>query len=244
MAMAQHSAAREQMDAQDADPASLRQSLRDIRHLNAMLGWTMFTTRVTASYVQSRGMHQFTLLDVGCGSADIPRAIARWSRRQGMRADIVATDNHPVMLAVAREVCADTPGVRIERQDALALSYRDGSFDIALCTLALHHFSRPDAVRLLREMARVGRRVLVFDLVRSRLAHLGAIALTRAARMDPMTRYDAPLSVRRAYTAKELRAIAAEAGLRDARVDVRAPFRLSLSASGYGVPTGEGTVAR
>lgn len=238
MAMAQRIPAREQMDAMDADPASLRRSLRDIRHLNTMLGWTTFTTRAVASHVRSRGMSRFSLLDVACGSADIPRAISHWSDRHGVRAEIVATDYHPVMLAVAREVCAGAPNVRIERQDALALSYRTGRFDIALCTLALHHFLREDAVQLLSELARVGRRVLVFDLVRSRLAYCGAIALTRAARMDPMTRYDAPLSVRRAYTARELRELAAEAGLLDARVHVAAPFRLCLSAPGH-----EGTLS-
>lgn len=233
MAMAQRDALeRERMDALDADPASLRRSLRDIRRLNAMLGWTTFTTRAVTRYIRSRGLSEFSLLDVACGSADIPRSIAQWSARHGIRGAIVASDYHPIMLAVASEVCADTPGVRIERQDALALPYRDGTFDIALCTLALHHFSHADAVRLLQELSRVGRRVLVFDLVRSPLAHLGAIALTRLARMDPMTRFDAPLSVRRAYSAVELRAMAAEAHLREAHVRVAVPFRLTLTADG------------
>lgn len=233
MAFAQrNTTAHEQMDALDADPDSLRRSLCDIRRLNALLGWTIFTTRAVGAYVRSRGMSDFTLLDVACGSADIPRSIARWSARHDIRAHIVATDYHPVMLAAARDTCKDTPYVHVERQDALALTYAAASFDIALCTLALHHFSPDDAVRLLAELARVGRRVIVFDLVRSRLAYLGAFALTHVARMDAMTCYDAPLSVRRAYSPNELRAIAAEAGLSDAHVRVGAPFRLSLSASG------------
>jgi SAM-dependent methyltransferase len=225
-------AARERMDAPNADVAALRRSLADIRRLNAMLGWTAFTTRAVAGYVRSRGLREVRLLDVACGSADIPRAIALWARRAGVSADILATDANPTMLAAAREVCVGMDTIRFESQDALALPYEPSSFDIALCTLALHHFAPGDAIRLLRELARVGRQVFVFDLVRSRVAYIGAVALTRLARMDPMTRYDGPLSVRRAYTATELRELAMRAGLTDPHVRVAIPFRLSLSACG------------
>ncbi|HKV85042.1 MAG TPA: methyltransferase domain-containing protein [Ktedonobacterales bacterium] len=236
-------AARERMDAPDADVAALRRSLADIRRLNAMLGWTTFTTRAVAGYVRSRGLRDVRLLDVACGSADIPRAIARWATRAGVRADILATDANPTMLAVAREVCAGIDTIHFEARDALALPYEQSSFDIALCTLALHHFTPDDAIRLLRELARVGRQVFVFDLVRSRPAYVGALALTRLARMDPMTRYDGPLSVRRAYTAPELRDMAVRAGLSEPRVRVAIPFRLSLSAQGATEPQHRGEAA-
>jgi hypothetical protein len=81
-------------------------------------------------------------------------------------------------------------------------------------------------------MARVGRRVLVFDVERSRLAYIGSLLLTRLLLMHPMTRHDAAASVRRAYTAPELRDLAARAGLRDAHVRVDFPFRLVLAAAG------------
>src|SRR5574338_686502 len=108
--------------------------------------------------------------------ADIRLAIAAWARHTGRSARIVVSDIHPVMLAVAREQTRETPEITVETCDALAPHYPDGSFDIALCTLALHHFSPEDAVRILRGMARVGRRVLVFDLARARLAYFGALA--------------------------------------------------------------------
>jgi 2-polyprenyl-3-methyl-5-hydroxy-6-metoxy-1,4-benzoquinol methylase len=236
-------AARERMDAPNVDVAALRRSLADIRRLNAMLGWTTFTTRAVAGYVRSHGLRDVRLLDVACGSADIPRAIALWARCAGVSADILATDANLTMLAAAREVCAGIDTIRFETQDALALPYEDGCFDIALCTLALHHFAPADAARLLSELARVGRQVFVFDLVRSRVAYIGAVALTRLARMDPMTRYDGPLSVRRAYTAPELRELAMRAGLTDPYVRVAIPFRLSLSACGATVLTNRREVA-
>lgn len=223
---------RELMDRPALTRDDLRRTLGDLRHINLLLGWRMFAVRAMARYIRRARLARFSLVDVAGGSGDIPLAIARWARRKGIVARVVITDVSPEIVAVAREQAAAVPGVEAERQDALALSYPDGTFDIALCTLALHHFAADDAVTLLRNLARVGRHVFVFDLVRSVPAYVGAVLLTRLGRMDPITRHDGPASVRRAYTAAEMRALASRAGLRDARVRVRFPFRLELEASG------------
>lgn len=222
----------EMMDDLAQDDAALRRSLADIRRINTILGWRRYAVRAVAQQVRASGLRSFSLLDLASGSADIPLAIAAWAQRAGIAARIVVSDIHPVMLAVAREQTSATPNVNVETCDALNPHYGDGSFDIALCTLALHHFAPEDAVRILRSMARVGQHVLVFDLARARLAHMGALAMTRVLRMDPITRFDAPASVRRAYTVAELREMASRAGLRDARVAMRFPFRLALDAPG------------
>lgn len=225
---------RELLDDETLDDAALAHNLRDIRFINAVLGWTAYTVRAVERYVRARDARQFTLLDVASGSADMPLAIGRWAERAGVRARIVASDISPQIVSVARRQIEDSgvANVIVERLDALALPYAPGSFDVVLCTLALHHFEPESAVALLRSMARVGKQVFVFDVVRSRLAYGGVIALTQALRMNYMTRHDAPASVRRAYSAAELREMAARAGLGDARVRVGFPFRLALAASG------------
>jgi SAM-dependent methyltransferase len=223
---------RELLDAETFDEAALERNLRDIRHINALLGWRMFAVRAVALRVRALRRRDFSLVDVACGSADIPLAIARWARRAGVVARIVGCDLNPQIVALAQQQMAGMPSVTIERADALALPYAPGSFDIALCTLSLHHFDPAPAVTLLQNLARVGRYVLVFDAVRARLAYLGALALTYGLHMHPMTRHDAPATVRRAYSAAELRALAQHAGLRDAVVRTRFPFRLALEAAG------------
>jgi ubiquinone/menaquinone biosynthesis C-methylase UbiE len=221
----------EWLDEESHDPEALRRNLRDIRRINALLGWTALTVREVARHVRATGARTFSLLDVASGSADVPLAIAHWATRVGIAARITATDISTQVVAIAREQTADMPGVLVEQQDALALPYGDASFDIALCTLALHHFAPDDAVLLLRNLARVGRHVLVFDLARSPLAYYGVILLTRALAMDAMTRHDAPASVRRGYIVNEVRALAARAGMQEATVWQRFPYRLVLDAS-------------
>jgi len=64
-------------------------------------------------------------------------------------------------------------------------------------------------------MARVSRRgVVVNDLVRGRLYLAGAWLLSHIVSGNRLSRNDAPLSVRRAYSRSELRALVDEAGLR------------------------------
>jgi ubiquinone/menaquinone biosynthesis C-methylase UbiE len=223
----------EWMDEPDPDPVQLARSLGDLRRVNRWLGGTRVVLRHLARLVDVHPRPSWRILDVATGSADIPLSVARWARARGMRVEVVATDNHPTTLALARAHAAADPAVTVEPANALALPFADGSFDVALCSTALHHFdAEADVVRVLRELDRVSRvGVVVNDLTRSRPALLGARLLAATLwRRHTLTRHDGPLSVRRAFTAAELRDLARKAGLQGARVHAHVPFRLALVA--------------
>jgi SAM-dependent methyltransferase len=223
---------KELLDSDHVDDQTLAANLADIRRINALLGWTTFTAHAVVAQIQKRGLCDTTVLDVASGSADIPLAIARRASRRGLSPRLTVTDVSPQIVRIAAARAAGHTNVHVERQDALALSYPAGSFDVGMCTLALHHFDPHAAVAVLAELGRVSRRVLVFDAVRSKPAYYGAWLLTHLLRMHPMTRHDAPMSVRRAYTAAELRRLALAAGLHNPTARVKFPFRLVLSAAG------------
>jgi hypothetical protein len=82
-----------------------------------------------------------------------------------------------------------------------------------LCSLALHHFSDEDAVRLLRRCRDLSRKfILVSDLRRGFLLQTGVYLLTALIFREPMTRYDARLSAARAFSFAEMRDLALRAG--------------------------------
>jgi SAM-dependent methyltransferase len=174
-----------------------------------------------------------SVLDVGCGSGDVVRALVREARRRGRGLDVVASDYSDAVLAIARDRSASETSIRFERADGRALPFADSSFDVATCNLALHHFEPPDAVALLRELRRVSRITpLVSDLVRSRVGFAAAYAFAHLIARNRLTRHDAPLSVRRAYTPAEVSALARQAGW-SAPVVRRAPyFRMVLTDGG------------
>lgn len=224
-------AGEERMDAPDADPRELARSLADLRGVNRWLGGTRVVLHHLARLVAAHPQREYRVLDVATGSADIPLHVADWGRRRGLRIRVVATDAHPATLTEARARVAADPDVTAEPADAMALPYDDGAFDFVLCSTALHHFNTDDeCVRVLRELDRVARLgAVVNDLRRSRAALVGANLLAATVwRTHPITRYDGPLSVRRAFTPAELRALGRAAGLRGAKVFGHVPFRVAL----------------
>jgi ubiquinone/menaquinone biosynthesis C-methylase UbiE len=169
------------------------------------------------------------LLDVGTGNGWVLRRLLSWARAGGGRWRGVGLDLHPQVIAIARGAPGDDDS-RLVRGDARHLPFASDSFDVAICTLTLHHFTDEDAVQLMAELGRVARRlVLVSDLERQPLAYLSArvLALTWW-RTNPFTRFDGPLSVLRSFTPGELKDLGRRSGLEGVLVRRHFPFRLML----------------
>jgi len=131
----------------------------------------------------------------------------------------VIVERDPTTLALARPAVAAHPEIALVRGDATALPFRAGAFDVVTSGLLLHHLEPAAAVAGLSEMARVARGgVIVNDLLRSRLAWALVWLATRLCACHRFSRHDGPLSVRRAYSPAELRALAAQAGIAGLRV--------------------------
>jgi SAM-dependent methyltransferase len=206
------------LDEPSPDMAELEQSLGHVASVNRWLGGVAAVTHYIKPLVRHGAGAR--ILDVATGSADIPVQIAKWARRRGHDVQIVATDVHPQMLELARRRAREFAEITVAEADALNLPYQNDAFDVSVLSLALHHFDPAQQVRVLREMARVTRAVvLVNDLARTRLNYLGARLLAATYwRGNRLTRHDGPLSVLRSFTRAELREIGRAAGL-GARVE-------------------------
>jgi ubiquinone/menaquinone biosynthesis C-methylase UbiE len=221
----------EWMDAPIQDPTALAGNLDDLRRVNAWLGGTWLTRRALEHTLgRQRAGAKLSVLDVATGGADIPDALLAWARRGGLRAHIVASDVSPAMLALARRRAG--PGLGFAVADGRRLPFADRSFDVATCSLALHHLRPDDAVIMLREMHRVARcAVIVNDLVRGWPWYAGAWALTRVLTRNPLTRHDAPLSVHRAYTRAEMAELAQRADLGPVTFHGFMGYRVTMTAN-------------
>jgi ubiquinone/menaquinone biosynthesis C-methylase UbiE len=220
----------ELLDRQGHDPAVLAGNLADLRRANRLLGGVRLTTHGLERLTQGLGPGaELTIVDVATGGADIPRAVLAWAERRGLRARVVATDLSLEVLRVAAEHAM--PGVDLAAADACALPLGDGSVDVAICSLVLHHLRPDDAVTMLREMRRVARRgVVVNDLDRNWLGFAGAWLAGRVCTHNPLTRHDGPLSVRRAYTRAEMTALAERAGLGPVSFAGFLGYRMAMTA--------------
>jgi ubiquinone/menaquinone biosynthesis C-methylase UbiE len=209
-------------------------NLRDIQRANRYFGGRRAILSVLRPILRERAHcteEPVTILDLATGSADIPLALVHEGARHDWNIQITATDLQPQVLALAR--AAERPGsIQIEAGDARDLSYPDGAFDIVTLSLALHHFEPPDALLVLAEMRRVARQMMIVnDLERSSSGLAGAWLFSRLLTRNRLTRHDAPLSVRRAYSSAEALALARSAHWKDARVRPVVPFRFVLTGS-------------
>jgi ArsR family transcriptional regulator len=158
-----------------------------------------------------------TVADLGCGEGYLTIEASRWASR------VIAVDRSEVVLDRARALALRrrVSNVTWKRGELEKLPMRDETVDVALLSQALHHAASP--ARAVAEATRItapGGRVLVLDL----REHHEAWVRTKLG--------DRRLGFRDA----ELKAMLAEAGLRDARVAVGArkvgdPFTV-LIASG------------
>lgn len=204
----------ELLDEERHDPRELMHSLGQVAAVNRWLGGDRSLLLHVAPLLRAdRTTH---ILDIGTGSADLPRRIVEYARSKGRSVHITATDIHPQMREIAQRECAVYPEIAIDAADALDLKYGRKSFDVATLSLTLHHFDGDLRLRVLRELGRVARdAVIVNDLERTRLNYVGARLMAMTFwRSNRLTRHDGPLSVLRAFTPEELATLAAEAGLK------------------------------
>ncbi len=221
------------MDAADADPRAISGALDDLTRLNRLVGGVDLTLRAFDRARRALGIEDRPLrvLDVATGAADIPGAILDHARELGVSVRATGLDLKPTMLAEARR---RTQGrVELVQGDALDMPFEDGAFDIVTCSLMLHHFAPAQAREVLREMRRVSAgMVIVNDLIRAWHPWLVA-KLFGLVSGNELTRFDGPVSVRRAYTPDELRGFAIDAGLVPRWRASLLGYRMVLLASAY-----------
>ena len=218
------------MDRPGNDPGLLRADLHVLEGINRFLGGHRIALGYLSDCLDVLPMKSLSILDLATGAADIPRAIVRWARGQGVRVQITAVDGNPEILMLAREWCAQWPEIRIEQHDLLSLPYPTASFDFVLCSLTLHHFAEPDVVAILRrihDIARVG--YVINDLRRNRIAIWLSKLMAGTIITNPIARFDAPASCERAFSISELHGMAAQSGMHDATVRRHRFFRMALA---------------
>ena len=195
-------------------PAEVASSLRDLRHINNWFGGTSTTTNLLRRVALHARTSRLSVLEVGSGLGDVPLGAQRRLGKAGIDLQMTLLDR----------LCSHLPtaGVAAVAADALRLPFRDEAFDVVSCSLFAHHFEPAVLPLFAAEALRVTRRaVLINDLIRSRL-HLLLVYLGLPLFRSRITWYDAPASVRRAYTIEEMRAILANVPA--ARIEVSRHF--------------------
>ena len=188
----------ELLDSDAGTPEEVAGSLRDLRMFNNWFGGVHTMSSLLRRVAQKRGLKEISWVDVAGGEGYVATRTQQSLARSGISSNPVILDRAPTHLSKTHPaVCGD----------ALALPFRDNSFDAVGCSLFLHHLEPDDILRFVKEGLRVARHAfLVQDLQRHPL-HLGLSYLGMPIYRSRITRHDAVASVQRAYTVEEVRTV-------------------------------------
>jgi hypothetical protein len=217
---------RELFDDPAADAATVVASLRDIARANRYFGGAAAAVGRLDEFFRAapRGA-ALTLLDVGTGEGDIPRAARRRAASRGLRLQVLGLERHPAAARLAARDGTITPLVA----DVHALPFRAASVDLVLCSQLLHHFRGPVLVSAVAELGRVARAgVVIADLLPSPLAAVGFWLVGYPLRFHWVTRRDGFVSVLRGFTPAALLAACREAGA-EPQVRTHAGWRVTAA---------------
>lgn len=210
----------ELLDDPRADPAAVRRELRDIARMNTLFGGTRAVVSELERIFKRAGTGDggrgtgttWTLLDVGTGLGDIPRAAAAAARRHGITLRLVGVELNRTAAAAARDAQSTDP-ISLILADGGALPLVPRSVDIVIASQVLHHLPRDVAVQWITSLASLARRAVVLgDLRRSRVAMAALWLASFPLGFSTTTRHDGVLSLRRGYTRHELNGMLRDAG--------------------------------
>ncbi|HLZ41290.1 MAG TPA: methyltransferase domain-containing protein [Candidatus Sulfotelmatobacter sp.] len=188
----------EVLDSDLCPPLEAQTSLRDLCRINRWFGGVSTTRCLIERAASATGQKHFSVLEVASGFGEVPREAGRQLTSKGMTLDITDLDRVPSHLQREHRALV---------ADAMALPFRDDSFDLVSCSLFAHHLEPTELAAFASEALRVSRRaVFINDLIRHPL-HLALVYAGFLLMRSHVSRIDGVASVKRAYTAKEMRQI-------------------------------------
>lgn len=212
----------EWMDSQEVGPQTMAAVLRDLAQVNTFT----LARGPTLAWLARLARGPFTLVDVGAGEGDMLRAIAKSAARRGVAARLIGYDLDARCSAAARAATDPRLGIEYAVGDAMAADLQP---DVIVSALVTHHMSDDGIVAFLRWMERTARQGwFVNDLHRNWFAYHGFALLAAIMRWHPFVRHDGALSVARAFRKADWQRLLAAAGIVEAQIVWRFPFRLCV----------------
>lgn len=204
----------------------VNQTLREIDTINRLLGGNSVTVSGVQELLGKSKNRTITIADVGCGGGEILKLVAQWGRKKRVALSLTGIDANPAITDFARINGVDFPELQFKALDVFSEEFKKRKYDIITGTLFFHHFTSEQLTQLFRQLksqAHLG--VVINDIHRHPFAYYSIKLLTSVFSRSSMVKFDAPLSVLRAFTKRELQTILADAGIKKYTLRWRWAFR-------------------
>ncbi|MEM7185496.1 MAG: methyltransferase domain-containing protein [Bacteroidota bacterium] len=197
----------ELLDDFELQGADMIAMLNDLSRVNQWLGGMNTTLSALNDLLGHTAKDtQHALLDIGCGDGEMLRNCAQWGKKHGRNLRLIGVDVNPHILKEAQKTADTTDGMQLLSMNIFDTSAKLPEFDVALCTLFIHHYPEDQIVLLLNRLlsqSKVG--IVVNDLHRSRWAfHLFGM-FSKLFLRSKIAKHDGLVSIARGFKRKELK---------------------------------------
>ncbi len=224
----------ERIDTGDYIEQEYEEFLREIRLVNRFAGDNRALRKTLLLEIEQANLQSFSVLDVGAGSGELLRTIAKFARRQNRQSKLFGLELNARSAEAIVEESKNFAGIFAVRGDAFDLPFADDAFDFVICSLFTHHFKDEKVINILTEMSRVSRRkIFIIDLHRHRGAYFFYKFFCAGFRISRLVREDGSLSILRSFKPNELENFGREARLEQISVKRHFPFRLVLEGKKF-----------
>ena len=210
----------------------LERTLEELEIINKWLGGNRITINALEHMLAFYSKEKvITIVDLGCGSGDMLRIIDRWAKKKNFKLKLIGIDANPNIIAFAKQNLRDYPHIQLLTLNIFSDEFQSQRYDIVIGTLFYHHFSNEQLVEFLNHLNRqVAIGFIINDIHRHWLAYYSIKLLTQAFSRSNMVKYDAPLSVLRAFKEHELRKILEASATRSVIIRWKWAFRWQVIA--------------
>ncbi len=219
----------ERMDRADAPEDRLFRTLRQFESVNRFFtrAFGALETFVLRAMRREPG-RAWRLADLGAGGCDLDRRLLRRCRREGLRLTVRAIEPDSRIRRYAATANEGFPEIELVAADALDTEAW-GAPDFVFANHLLHHLPDEKIVGLLRRLDASGARYVLDDIVRTRWAVAPYAVTVSLFFHGGFLLEDGLISIRRAFSRRELEDYIASAGLPGkVRLLRRFPFRWLL----------------
>jgi len=202
---AQRSHQTEIMDEFDFKGQELEDVLREIDRVNRFLGGNKVSLKGIEHLIEATPQESFTLVDVGCGSGDLLRSIAKWAKEHKLQFKLIGIDANPHTIQLAQSFSSDYPEIEFTSMDVFSKDFNSVNADIITCCLTLHHFKdhqNKDFLQYLTHQSKLG--VVINDLHRSSIAYYLFQLYALLFMKSSVAKTDGLISILRGFKKKDL----------------------------------------
>jgi len=146
-----------------------------------------------------------TILDVGCGNGDMLRELAIYGKNKGWTFNLIGIDANPNTINYAKQLSKMYNNIQYNCLNVFSNEFSSLNYDIALCTLTLHHFTEDEILNVMSVLTKNSTLgVIINDLHRSTLAYYLFQVVCLVFRLSKISTADGSTSILRGFKKNEL----------------------------------------